>query len=196
MTTLTDLEDYYKNLLIIQYHNKPRAQATIAQWVNCMTGDGIMPQLWDAFDVDTAIGAQLDAIGKFVGIGRNNLSDEQYRVIIKFKILKNNIGTSMKDIDDAIFKYFGNTILVNNNKNMSITYILNNNLGDLIPILINEKLLPAPMGVGVSAITSIDPSKAYFGFKRGDMATDAIGFSTGDNKQEAVWLSSSDIAGD
>ena len=150
MTTLTDLEDYYKNLLIIQYHNKPKAQATVAQWVDCMTGDGIMPQLWDAFDVDTAIGAQLDAIGKFVGIGRNNLSDEQYRVIIKFKILKNNIGTSMKEIDDAVYAYFGNSIIVNNNKNMSITYILNNNLGNLIPILINENLLPRFLQSGCS----------------------------------------------
>ena len=196
MTTLTDLEDYYKNLLIIQYHNKPKAQATVAQWVDCMTGDGIMLQLWDAFDVDTAIGAQLDAIGRFIGIGRNNLNDEQYKVIIKFKILKNNIGTSMKDIDDAIFEYFGNSILVNNNKDMSITYILNNSLGAIIPILISENLLPAPLGVGVNAITSIDPDKAYFGFKRGDMVTPAIGFSTADNQQEAIWISSSDLAGD
>ena len=194
MTTLTDLEDYYKNLLIIQYHNKPKAQATVAQWVDCMTGDGIMTQLWDAFDIDTAIGAQLDAIGKLVGVGRNSLSDELYRVIIKFKILKNNIGTSMKEIDDAIFEYFGNSIIVNNNKDMSITYILAGELGSLIPILISEDLLPAPMGVGVSAVTSVDPSKAYFGFKRGDMQTDAVGFSTADNKQEAVWLSASDIS--
>lgn len=194
MTVQTDLEDYYKNLLIIQYHDKPKARATIAQWVDCMTGDGIMTQLWDAFDVDTAIGAQLDAIGHFVGIGRFDLPDEQYRVLIKFKILKNNIGTTMKDIDDAIYEYFGNSILVSNNKDMSITYILANELGSLIPILTDEDLLPAPMGVGVSAVTSIDPTKAYFGFKRGDMQTDAVGFSTADNEQEAAWLSASDIS--
>jgi hypothetical protein len=194
MTTKTDLEDYYKNLLIIQYHDKPKARATIAQWVDCMTGDGIMTQLWDAFDVDTAIGAQLDAIGKLVGIGRFDLPDDKYRVLIKFKILKNNIGTTMKDIDDAIFEYFGNSILVNNNKDMSITYILSDELGSLIPILTSEDLLPAPLGVGVSAITSVDPSKAYFGYKRGDMQTDAVGFSTTDNKQEAVWISASDIS--
>lgn len=196
MTTLTDLEDYYKNLLIIQYHNKPKAQATVAQWIDCMTGDGIMSQLWNAFDIDTAIGAQLDAIGYFVGIGRNNLNDEQYRVIIKFKILKNNVGTSMKEIDDAIYEYFGNSILVNNNKDMSITYILNNSLSAIIPILINENLLPAPLGVGVNAITSADPDKAYFGFKRGDVVTPAVGYSTADNQQEAIWISSSDLAGD
>lgn len=194
MTVRTDLEDYYKNLLIIQYHNKPKARATIAQWVDCMTGDGIMAQLWGAFDVDTAIGAQLDAIGHFVGIGRFGLPDDKYRVLIKFKILKNNIGTTMKDIDDAIYQYFGNLILVNNNKNMSITYILAQELGSLIPILIDEDLLPAPMGVGVNAITSVDPSKAYWGFKRGDIETDAVGFSTADNKQEAVWISASDIS--
>lgn len=194
MSTLTDVEDYYENLLIIEYHGLPRAKATIGQWVDCMTGDAIMTELWDAFDVDTAIGAQLDAIGKFVGIGRNGLNDEKYRTIIKFKILKNNIGTSMKEIDDAIYEYFGNQVIVNNNKNMSLTYIVNNELGSLIPILISEDLLPAPLGVGVSVVTSVDPSKAYFGFKRGDRQTDAVGFSTENNKQEAVWLSSSDIS--
>lgn len=193
MTTKTDLEDYYKNLLIIEYHNKPRARATISQWVDCMTGDGIMTQLWDAFDIDTAIGAQLDVIGKFCGLERFGLDDEQYRILIKFKILKNNIGTTMKEIDDAIFEYFGNTIVVNNNKDMSITYIVAQSLGSLIPILVNQDLLPAPMGVGVSIITSVDPSKEYFGFKRGDTSTNAVGFSKADDKQEATWISSSDI---
>jgi hypothetical protein len=77
---------------------------------------------------------------------------------------------------------------------MSITYILANELGSLIPILMNEDLLPAPMGVGVSAVTSVDPTKAYFGFKRGDMQTDAVGFSTADDQQEAIWISASDIS--
>lgn len=194
MSTLTDLEDYYKNLLIIQYHNLPRATATVGVWTDCMTGDALLTQLWDAFDVDTAIGEQLDIIGKFVGIGRFNLNDELYRTIIKFKILKNNIGVSMKEIDDAVYAYFGTSIIVNNNKNMSITYIVNNNLSDLIPILISEDLLPAPLGVGVNVITSVDPTKAYFGFKRGDMTTNAVGFSTGSEKQEATWLSSDDLA--
>lgn len=194
MSTLTDLEDYYKNLLIIEYHGLPKAANTVGVWADCMTGDALLTELWDAFDIDTAIGAQLDAIGKFVGISRYGLNDDKYRVIIKFKVLKNNIGVSMKEIDDAVYLYFGTQVVVVNNKDMTITYILANELGDIIPILLSEDLLPAPLGVKTKAITSINPSNAYFGFKRGDMATDAVGFSTADNKQEGIWLSSENIS--
>ena len=110
------------------------------------------------------------------------------------KILKNNIYPSMKNIDDTLYQYFGNLILMNNNKDMSITYIINNELGDVIPILVNENLLPAPLGVGVSIVVRTNPDQEYFGFKRGDVTTPAVGFSTDGNKQEAIWLSSDDIA--
>lgn len=193
MSTLTDLEDYYKHLLIIQYANKQRARATIAVWVDCMTGDGILTQFPEAFNIDTAIGAQLDAIGLVLGVERHGLGDEKYRIILKFAILKNNTGVTMKEIDDALYEYFGNRIVANNNQNMSITYIFNNDLADLIPVIVNENLLPAPIGIGVQALTSVDPSKPYFGFKRGDIETNAVGFSTAGDKQSAIWISSDDI---
>lgn len=194
MTVLEDVESYYKNTLIVQYHDKPKAKDTIKEWVDCMSGDTIFTQLSDAFDIDTAIGKQLDVIGLFVGLGRNNLNDERYRILLKMKILKNNISPSMKNIDDALYAYFGSLILMNNNKDMSITYIINNELGDVINILLNENLLPSPLGVGVNVIIRTNPDEEYFGFKRGDRETAAIGFSTDGNKQEAIWLSSDDIA--
>lgn len=194
MTVLQDIEEYYKNLLIIQYHDLPKARETIAKWVDCMSGDAIMTELESAFDIDKAVGVQLDLIGSFVGLARNNLNDERYRILLKMKVLKNNIYPSMKNIDDALYQYFGNLILMNNNKDMSITYIINNELGDVIPILVNENLLPAPLGVGVSVIVRTNPDQEYFGFKRGDVTTPAVGFSIDGNKQEAIWLSSDDIA--
>jgi len=194
MTKLEDIKEYYKNLLIIQYHNKPKAAATVSEWVRCMCGDALMSELVSAFDIDTAKGAQLDMIGSFVGLGRNNQNDEKYRVLLKLKILKNNIYPSMKNIDDALFNYFGSLIMMNNNKDMTITYILNNELGDVIQILINENLLPAPLGVGVNIITRTNPDQKYFGYERGDTSTEAVGFSENGNMQEAIWLSSDDIA--
>ena len=194
MVTIDDIKKYYENLLIVQYHDKPKAKETVGTWVECMTGDSILTDLSSAFDIDTAVGKQLDVIGLFVGLGRNNLNDEQYRTLLKMKILKNNISPTMKNIDDALFAYFGNLIIMNNNKDMSITYIINNELGDVIDILLNEDLLPSPLGVGVGVIIRTNPDQQYFGFKRGDMQTDAVGFSIGENKQEAIWLSSDDIA--
>lgn len=194
MATIDDIKKYYENLLIVQYHDKPKAKEMVGEWVECMTGDSILTELSSAFDIDIAVGKQLDIIGLFVGLGRNNLNDEQYRTLLKMKILKNNTSPTMKNIDDALFAYFGNLIIVNNNKDMSITYIINNELGDIIDILLNEDLLPSPLGVGVGVIIRTNPDQQYFGFKRGDMQTDAVGFSISENKQEAIWLSSDDIA--
>lgn len=62
--------DYYVNLLIIQYNLEPKAQATIRLMVKELQASGILFQIRDAFNIDTAVGAQLDIIGKYVGIDR------------------------------------------------------------------------------------------------------------------------------
>ena len=105
MSNLTELEDYYKNLLIIQYHDKAKAQAVISNWVDCMVADGLFLDLPEAFNVDTAIGAQLDLIGKIVGLPRYGFDDDQYRILLNLRIITNNTGVSMKDIDDIMYNY-------------------------------------------------------------------------------------------
>lgn len=65
---ISDLIKYYQNLLIVQYHNKRTAKSEIELAVKTFTGDNIIPQI--VFDVDTSVGAQLDLIGKIVGLSR------------------------------------------------------------------------------------------------------------------------------
>ncbi|TDE17725.1 DUF2612 domain-containing protein [Dyadobacter psychrotolerans] len=67
---MSDLTEFYKNLLIIQYHNKPKAQATIGLLIDSLLADGIIFDVRDGFDIETAVGAQLDVIGLYVGIDR------------------------------------------------------------------------------------------------------------------------------
>jgi hypothetical protein len=69
--TIEELKTYYQNLLISQYRNKPNARAVIGLLVNSVFGDGIALQLARCFDLDTAVGAQLDVIGRIVGVERN-----------------------------------------------------------------------------------------------------------------------------
>ena len=71
MSQLTDLQDYYANLLILQYHSKPKAIATIKTSVSLYAGDGLIFQLPDLLDIDKAQGVQLDLIGKILGCSRN-----------------------------------------------------------------------------------------------------------------------------
>lgn len=70
-TEVTNVENYYANLLILQYRNKPKAKATIKLGADIYLGDGLVFELNDVLDIDKATGAQLDLIGKILGVNRN-----------------------------------------------------------------------------------------------------------------------------
>lgn len=69
--TLRETVDYYVDLLVLQYRGLPRARATIAIYVKQALGDMLAEQLGTAFDLDSAVGPQLDVLGKYVGVPRN-----------------------------------------------------------------------------------------------------------------------------
>ena len=190
---MTTLQDYYANLLIIQYNGLPKASQTIRLLTEVASGDEILNQLPEAFDVDTAVGAQLDLIGQFVGADRYGLSDDEYRILIKFKIIVNNIDASMKSIDDAIFNTFGTSIVVSNNKDMTMTYIIEPLYKNVVEAAYKLGFLPVPLAVGVNVILMVLNPDLIFGFKRGMLETNAIGFSTKDKKRQATWLTKDKI---
>lgn len=70
-TLLTLVESNYVDRLIAQFRTQPKARATIAICVKQAIGDDLANQLLAAFNVDTAVGVQLDTIGKYVGVNRN-----------------------------------------------------------------------------------------------------------------------------
>jgi hypothetical protein len=67
---INEIVDYYSNLLIIQYNNKPKASATIQLMVTELIANGILFDIRDGYDIDTAVGAQLDILGKYIGVNR------------------------------------------------------------------------------------------------------------------------------
>ncbi len=71
MSVNADLLQYYKNLIIVQYRVQPRALSTIEVLANCALCDGLPEELRVAFDLNTAVGAQLTILGKIVGVPRN-----------------------------------------------------------------------------------------------------------------------------
>ena len=70
-TEIANVENYYADLLIIQYRNKPKARATIKLGANLYLADGLVFELNNVLDIDTAVGAQLDLIGKILGVSRD-----------------------------------------------------------------------------------------------------------------------------
>ncbi len=193
MADLQALEDYYKNLLIIQYHDKEKAQSVIKDWVDCMIADGFLLELDGAYSPDSAVGVQLDTLGKILGLNRNSLDDDRYRTLLNFKIITNNCGVSMKEIDDTLWDFFGKSVVCHNNQDMSLTYIVFPEYEPLIPLFQSEGLLPAPLGVGVNIIVSVDLPDLIFGFKRGNITTEAVGFSTKDGLTEGKFLDKDNI---
>lgn len=204
-TIMQTLKDYYSNLLIIQYNNMPKAKATIELFTYLMFLNLIFLQIQNAFDWKTAIGAQLDIIGKWVGVSRsyngilywgdtflsypswdsltptdttdelqhgystyetfddneggtltyNNigfveqqLSDDDYRVVIGLKIIKNSINHTCKNIDDAIWDYFNGEVYTTWDAH-EVTYHYPTELTTVMEVCEYKNVLPTPTGVNI-----------------------------------------------
>ena len=71
--SLKELQDYYQNLLIVQYHDKKKAKALIANLVKHLFADMVLFKIRDGFNIVNepfAVGKQLDCIGEWVGVDR------------------------------------------------------------------------------------------------------------------------------
>lgn len=68
--SIEDVKKYYADLLILQYRNKPKARETIKTMAELYLGDGIVFDIQEVLDIDNAIGAQLDLIGKILDCPR------------------------------------------------------------------------------------------------------------------------------
>lgn len=163
------MNEYYSNLLILQYHNKPKAKATIEAVVNLLP-DELIQEVTGGFDLETAVGKQLDILGEYIGTDRfytdngtiKSLSDDDYRIILKLKAICNASNLSHKSLDDSLYDFFGNSIRMDSSGNMEMTYFVPQNKTPVILAAIQKEVLPRPMGVRCSYIVEYD--KKFFGF--------------------------------
>lgn len=187
--TTAEIIQYYADLLILQYKDKPKAYDTIKNVVTPFIMDKVALDVRDAFNVDTAVGDQLDILGKYVGCQRINktftttvtLDDDDFRVLIKMKIIQNNSGSSLSDIQDLIFTYFPNILLVFDYQNMQMNYYFLTSAGslDLAQVFVKTGALPKPMGVQLGALMYLPSMDNIFGFRTYDIAPGTIsGFNT------------------
>lgn len=70
--TADELNSFYANLLIIQYKGQPKAVATIKAFINEAIGGPLtlFPAVRDIWDLENAVGKQLDIIGRIHGLTR------------------------------------------------------------------------------------------------------------------------------
>lgn len=163
----TDLQQYYANLLIIQYLDKPRAYAMIQSLVRTVIMEALPLQVQDAFNIfgdNTAVGNQLDVLGKYVGVTRSGygffgpitLEDDDFLTLIQMGIARNRAGSSLATIQELLYQFFAGEVYVFDYANMYMSYLINESIGsqDLINLFVTEGLLPKPMGVGISVIAA------------------------------------------
>lgn len=69
--TLKTLQEYFADLLILQYRHAPNNRLLIKNLVNLIFANNLALQIRDlTVNVNDSIGAQLDIVGKWVGIDR------------------------------------------------------------------------------------------------------------------------------
>lgn len=166
---MTVIDDYYANLLIMQYHNKRKAQETIKSSTKALP-DTLIQDIINGYDIETAVGAQQDLLGVYLGVDRYYvedgdlvaLSDDDYRIILKLKAIANTSDLSHKSLDDSLYSFFSNTIRMDSDGNMEMTYFVPKNKTPVILAAIQKEVLPRPMGVRCSYIIEYD--KKFFGF--------------------------------
>lgn len=153
---------YYADLLIIQYRSQPRAQATIQALARESLIDNLPLTLQDCFNLDSAVGAQLDVLATFANVQRQiltfeggaTLTDDELRTLIYLALARAGCQGSLKDIDDLLLHFFGNAIQAFDNANMQMGYFFNSSFGSLAlaEAFVRLDLLPRPMGVGLSSL--------------------------------------------
>lgn len=161
--TNQELINYYANLLILEYLGKTNAYATIQALVTPVIMGQLPLAVQNAFNMDgSAVGVQLDVLGKYAGVTRNGyglhgqpiaLNDSEFFTFIKMAIITNNSGSSLNDIQNLLHQFFPGELLVFDHKEMRMSYLINSTVGsqNLVQLFITEETLPKPMGVQLAA---------------------------------------------
>ena len=155
--------DYYLNLLTSEYQppSSPKLNAFLQVLLQKFDDISLCAVSMDtAFDVDLAVGVQLDMIGAIVGANRTVpfqptgsispvLDDNTYRIYIKAVAAANQWdGTidSLQGIWEILFP--GLTITIGDNQNMTVTIFLTGTYTSIVQQLItNGLIVPRPEGV-------------------------------------------------
>lgn len=178
---MQELIDYYVNLLIIQYKGKDKAEGMVGAFVEQAIINQLPLSIEDAYNIDTAVGKQLDIVGKYQDCSRVisgvfgiiTLGDEDFRTLIKLYILRNSSGSSLYDIKMLLNQFFPGAIRVYDHRDMNLTYYVNTSIiksDDMANAFLSGGLLPFPMGVGGPVIFNdrLDFFFGYSDYKRQD----------------------------
>ena len=146
----------YLNLITSQHRDKPDYIALLSKLLQTHEGAFQLAMGLDQdFDLDAAVGRQLDAVGQLAGVSRYlddwALADEEYRVLIKAAIVKNAWNGqvyTIYDLWEAIFPHL--ELLIQDNQDMSMTvYIVGKATNAEKSMILSGYVIPKPNTVRI-----------------------------------------------
>lgn len=172
----------YIDLVTSEHYNKPNFIAYLTAFLEKLQS---VTELYDSFDIlfnlENAVGDQLDIIGNIVGISRNlpveeenipdTLDDDLYRYVIKSRIYFNHWNGTREGLEatiEAVFPDLQYEIVDDQDMSYEVTIINPLATTQEIALLKAGYILPKPSGVRVNYEVI---NKPYFGF---DADTDFV----------------------
>lgn len=171
---------YYVAQLTSLYKSaSPKAIAWLTQLISYFDNiETCRQQINAAFDLDTAVGEQLDILGTMLATPRTvkfqptggvspTLDDATYRVLLKARIILFNWNGQVEGLTAAWKLLFpGGSIVVTDNQNMTMNVLCIGPLTSIVKDLItHDYIVPRPQAVGINYFF---PALPMFGFGRND----------------------------
>lgn len=149
----------------------------------------------------TAVGAQLDTLGKYAGVTRSGrgftsqivLDDSDFLSFILMAIIRNSSGSSLATIQAFLQQFFPDQVFVFDYQNMHMSYMISTEVGsyELVQLFVTEGLLPVPMAVAAGLTIYAPVIDSFFGFRTYEFpAFNSAPFNTyADFNTDYLWLS-------
>lgn len=93
------------------------------------------------------------------------LNDFDYRFVLKMRIIQNNSNHSQKSIDDGIFIFFGDGVILSTSNNMSMVFFVDEISFNQAILAFRKGVLPRPITVNLNGLIK-KSEKKYFGFTK------------------------------
>lgn len=178
----------YLNLVTSQHQDKPKFMAWLTSPLSILDDAVTLSNsFYSYFDIDLAIGAQLDIIGKIIGVSRTVtfqptpfcslgvpgvpyfsypspvLDDDMYRLVLRAKILQNMWDGTLPSLYEMWDTLLPNArLVIRDNQDMTIiALVIGLSMQIQKDLISNGYIVPKPQGVQMSFIYSAEPIFAY-----------------------------------
>lgn len=166
----------YMDLITSQHNTKPRFTTWLASTLKIVADNISMTNsIPSNFDIDNAVGVQLDVLGQIIGRSRNlnfqpsdgsspTLSDTNYQIALKAKIAQNQWDGTIPQIYNIWNSLFSDiSLTVIDNQNMTMSALVDGQVETVITEMIAAGyIVPKPAGVHLTIIEVTNVSESQY----------------------------------